>query len=172
MMAKRDMEDAENRRFIELQKKKKKEEELEKKKMLEQLARDKEERFGKKFDAYNQQSVKKEYTPYENIEYYIKTIKTLYPPFREGDKTKTCLNTIKVILSNIVKNESEEKFRKVKITNPNFHERVGQITLAMKILSTLGFEEDGEFVVAKNPDFELYGKVISLLEEHISQLSN
>src|SRR5690348_3799634 len=112
MMAKRDMEDAEMKRYVEIQKQQKLEAEREKRRMLEQLARDKEERFGKKFDPNTQQSKTKEYTPYENIEYYIKTIKTLYPTFREGDLSKNCFNTLKVILNNIVKNPSEEKFRK------------------------------------------------------------
>lgn len=137
MKAKRDMDDAEMRRQAEIQKNKKKETELEKKRMLEQLARDKEERFGKKFDPSNQSELKKEYSPYDNVEYFMKAIKTLYPTFRAGDTLKNCFNTLKVILINIAKNPTEEKFRKVKTTNPNFEERVGKIQLAMKILHTL-----------------------------------
>src|SRR4051812_22619290 len=117
------MEEAETKRFLELQKQEKLEKEREKRKMLEQLARDKEERFGIKFNPDNLSEVKKEYSIIENAEYYIKSIKTLYPSFRHGDTTKNCLNTIKVVLSNIVKNPTEEKFRKVKTSNPNFIER-------------------------------------------------
>lgn len=164
------MEEAEMKRQAEIQKNQKLEAEREKRKMLEQLARDKEERFGKKFDSTTQQS-QKEYSPYDDVEHYVKTIKTLYPPFREGDLTKNCFNTLKVILGNIAKNPSEEKFRKCKTTNPNFQERVGRINLAIKILKTLGFEEEDEFLVAKNPDFALFEKVIALLEGEISQLN-
>lgn len=169
MMAKRDMDDAEMKRYLEIQKHQKKEAELEKKRMLEQLARDKEERFGKKFDPNTQQG-KKEYSPVDDVEHLIKAIKTLYPTFRNEDKAKNCFNTLKVILTNIIKNQSEEKYRKVKTTNPNFQERVGSINLAIKILEHLGFKEEGEFLVSKSPDFTLYEKIINLLEQHVNSL--
>jgi hypothetical protein len=167
--AKQEFEEAEMKRYIEIRKQEKKEAELEKKRMLEQLARDKEERFGKKYDATTL-SAKKDYTPYENAEYYLKAINTLYPSFRDGDKTKNCFSTIKVILSNIVKNPTEEKFRKVKATNPNFHERVGKIELAIKVLVAIGFVEEGEFYVCSNPDIALFAKVVAYLEDEISKL--
>lgn len=169
MKAKREMEEAEMRRFVETEKLRKKEEEIAKRKMLEQLARDKEERFGKKFDPVSQ-GEKKEYTKLENVQYYLKAIKTLYPPFRNGDLTKNCYSTLKVVISNIVKNPNEEKFRKVKVTNPNFNERVGKINLAMKVLGEWGFVEDGEFLVVSNPDLDLYNKSIQFLEEEIGKL--
>jgi hypothetical protein len=163
------MEDAEAKRFIELQKHQRMEAEKEKRRMLEQLARDKEERFGKKFDPYSQQNLKKEYTPIENVEHYLKAIKTLYPKFR-GDEALNCFNTLKVVINNIIKNPTEEKYRKVKTTNPNFQERVGKIQIALKIFTELGFVEEGEFLVAKNPDMELYQNVVNLLENMISSL--
>jgi hypothetical protein len=162
MIAKREMEDAEAKRFIELQKHQRKEAELEKRRMLEQLARDKEERFGKKYDPHTQQS-KKEYTPLENVEHYCKAINTLYPKFR-GEEAANCFNTLKIVLNNIIKNPTEEKYRKVKQTNPNFQERVGKISIAMKIFAELGFVEEGDFLVAKNPDMDLYKNVVTLLD--------
>jgi hypothetical protein len=170
LIAKREMEDADARRFIEIQKQKKKEEEAEKRRMLEILARDKEERFGKKFDPLTQ-GTKKEYTPFDNIEHFSKAIRTLYPTFR-GEEAINCFNTLKVVLNNILKNPAEEKFRKVKMTNPNFHERVGKIQLAVKILKELGFEEDGEFMVVKNPDSELFTKSAKLFEDNVNSLSS
>jgi hypothetical protein len=170
MKAKREMEEAETRRYIEVEKARKKELEMDKRRMLEQLARDKEERFGKKFDPVTLQEAKKKYTPIEDIGYYIKGIKTTYPTYT-GDTFKNCVNTIKVILNNILKNPNEEKFRKCKATNPNFEERVGKIMLAMRILKTLNFEPEGEFLVCKNPDFDLFGKVVALIEEELSKLA-
>jgi hypothetical protein len=169
MKAKQEMEDAEMRRYVETEKQRRKEADLEKKKMLEQLARDKEERFGKKFDAYTQGD-KKEFSAYDNIVYYIKAIKGLYPPFRNGDLTKNCYNTIKVITNNIAKNPTEEKFRKIKLSNQAFQERVGKINLGMKILTELGFEEEGEFLITKNPDIGLYEKTVAYLEEELAKL--
>jgi hypothetical protein len=170
MIAKREMEDAEMKRYVEIRKNEKREQELEKKKMLEQLARDKEERFGKKFDPLTQSEIKKEYSPFDDAQYYLRAIKTSFPTFRAGDTTKNCYNTIKVILSNIVKNQSEEKFRKVKTTNPNFQERVGKIKIALKVLEILQFKEEGEFLICSNPDFGLFEKIISFLEEEINKL--
>jgi hypothetical protein len=134
--------------------------------MLEQLARDKEERFGKKFDA-NTGQVKKEVSEFENANHYIKAIKTIFPAFRDGDKAKNCLTVIKTIVTNIVKNQTEEKFRKVKSTNPAFQEKVGKITLAMKCLGHLGFKEEGEYIVCATPDFDLLQKVLNVLEEEL-----
>ncbi len=167
--AKQDKEDAEMKRYIDQRNREKKEAELEKKRMLEQLARDKEERFGKKFDPFSQGAVK-QYTPYDDALHYLKAIKVLYPTFRSGDTTKNAYSTIKVILSNIVKNQSEEKFRRVKQTNPNFQERVGKFEAAMKVLNSLGFQEDGEFLVCNNPEIEIFEKVVTFLEEEISKL--
>lgn len=170
--AKQLQEEQELRLFVERQKKQKLEDELAKKKMLEQLARDKEERFGKKFDPYTQVSTSdKVYTKEENIQYYLKTIKTLYPPFRAEEVLKNCFNTLKIIFSNIVKNPNEDKYKKVKLTNPNFHERVGKINLAIKVLTELGFVEEGEFMTLKSYDEEILKSTIAFLEDELSKLN-
>jgi hypothetical protein len=169
MKAKQDKEDAEMKRYIEQRNREKKEAELEKKKMLEQLARDKEERFGKKFDP-STQGVNKQYSAYDDAVHYLKAIKVLYPTFRAGDTCKNAYSTIKVILANILKNQNEEKYRKVKQTNPNFHERVGKLEAAMKVLSSLSFIEDGEFLICSSPDFGTFEKVVAFLEEEINKL--
>ena len=168
--AKKLAEENEMRLFIERQKREKQEAEIEKRKMLEQLARDKEERFGMKFDPYTQDAKKKEYTHEENVMYYLKTIKTLYPPFRAGETLKNCYNTIRIVLSNILKNINEDKFKKVKMTNPNVQERIGKIPLAVKTLNELGFVEEGEFLVVKNVDKDLFDKTIKYLEEEVKKL--
>ena len=144
---------------------------MERKKMLEQLARDKEERFGKKFDPYTQESVKKEYTKEENVQYYLRSIKTLYPPFRAKETLKNCYSTIKVVLANILKNMSEDKFKKIKLTNPNVQERIVNVQLAVKTLNELGFVEEGEFLVVKNVDKDLFEKTIKYLEEELNKIS-
>ena len=168
--AKKLAEENEMRLFIERQQREKQEAEIEKRKMLEQLARDKEERFGKKFDPFTQDAKKKEYTHEENVMYYLKTIKTLYPPFRAGQTLKNCYNTIRIVLSNILKNINEDKFKRVKMTNQNVQERIGKIPLAVKTLNELGFVEEGEFLVVKNVDKDLFDKTIKYLEEEVKKL--
>ncbi len=133
--------------------------------MLEQLERDKAERFGKKYDP----SVKKEKTIVEQVESYSKAVMIMNPPLTYPGVAKSCLNTLKIILSNILKNPTEEKFRKVKKTNPNFEERVGQHQAGMKILEKLGFLPDGEFLVCSNPVTDDFKGSIEILEKKLEK---
>lgn len=166
--AKKELDDAETKRFIDLQKRKKQEEEAEKRRMLEILARDKEERFGKKFDIT--QNEKKTVTPFDDVKYYTEAIVKLYPTFRCGTQAKDCLNIIKVAISNIIKSPDEEKFRKIKMTNPTVQEKLGKISLGLKILKSLGFSEQGEFNVLDKPDFDLLKNSADLISNEISKL--
>jgi hypothetical protein len=168
--AKKELDDAEIKRALDYEKKKKKEAEIERQRMLEQLARDKEEKFGKKFDPYSGGEIKKDKSPFELALFNLKAVKLMNPTFRAGDLAKNCFNTIRVVLTNIVKNPDEEKFRKCKTTNPNFEERVGKVPLGLKALENLGFEQEGDFLVCKNPDFEAFKKVIAYLEEELSKM--
>lgn len=138
--------------------------------MLEQLARDKEERFGKKFDV-NQQT-KKEHTPYENVIYYVDCIVKLYPIFRCGNQAKDCLNLIKIALNNILKNPGEEKFKKIKMTNPTVKERLGSVPISLKLLTNLGFNEAGEFYVLEKYDENLVKQSFDYLDAQVTKLSN
>jgi hypothetical protein len=169
-MAKKIAEEQEMKRYVERQKKAKAEAEYEKKKMLEQLARDKEERFGKKFDAHSGGAVQtKTYTKEENAMNYLNKIKLLYR-FTEPQKVKVCFNTLKVILNNIKTNPNEEKFRKVKITNPNVQERIGSIKEAIEFLKEISFVNEGEFLVCKAVDITLFDKLVSFLNDEANKI--
>jgi phosphomevalonate kinase len=167
-IAKREMEDAENKRFIEQQKRKKQEEEKAKREMIEQLERDKADRFGKEYKANVEN--KKKTSALDDCKYYVEAIVKLYPVFRCGDQAKNCLNTIKVVLSNIIKSPEEEKFQKIKMTNPNVAERIGKIPLAIKLLIALGFKEDNEFYIYSVKDFELLKSVVVDIDSQISKI--
>ena len=155
-----------------LRQKKKEDEEKEKarREVLEQIARDKAERAGKKYVPGQFEQEQKVYTKEENVSYYLKTIKTVYNPFRHGDTLKNCFNTMRVILNNIIKNPGEEKFTKVKLSNPNVHERIGKINIALKCLEELGFVTEGEFMVCKNVDKNLFEKTIKMLQDELDKL--
>ena len=169
-MAKKIAEEQEMKRYVERQKKAKAEAEYEKKKMLEQLARDKEERFGKKFDVHSGGAVQtKTYTKEENAMNYLNKIKLLYR-FTEPQKVKVCFNTLKVILNNIKTNPNEEKFRKVKITNPNVQERIGSIKEAIEFLKEISFVNEGEFLVCKTVDTLLFDKLVSFLNDEANKI--
>lgn len=167
--AQRLAKETETRLYVERRKKEKMEAEQAKREMLMQLARDKEERFGKKFDPFSQKEVKKEYTKYENVEYYLKVIKTTIHPNIERDRFMNCYTTLRAILRNILKDVNNEKFKKVKMTNPNVQERIGNIPMAIKTLEELGFVTEGEFMVAKNIDTDLYNKTVDYLNSEIEK---
>ena len=161
------MEEAETLRFIEMNKKKKKEEAEEKRRMLEILARDKEERFGIKFDPLTLQA-KTEKPAIERIDGYFKSIHSLYPTFRNGDKAQLCFKTIGTAVNNIL-TKDDEKFRKIKMTIPAVQERIGSIPMAMKSLEAMGFKEEGEFLVVNDVDKELFDAVYKLTLDYLKK---
>jgi hypothetical protein len=171
LKAKRAEEERQMQMFLIKKKKEEEENERAKREVLEQIARDKAERFGKKYVPGEIDDKPKVYTKEENIQFYIKSIKVVFNPFRSGDVLKNCLSTMKIILNNILKHEGEEKFTKVKLTNPNVHERIGKINNAIKCLEELGFVKDGEFMVCKNVDKELFQKTIKILDDELSKLN-
>ncbi len=156
------------RLFVELKKKREKEEAEHRRQVLEEIERDKAERMGKKYVPPEQKQ--KVYSKEENIQYFIKTIKTVYNPFRAADTLKNCFKTLKIILSNILKNPNEEKFKTIKLSNPNVHERIGKISIALKLLEELGFVHGDEVMTVGDVDIDLFKKTIEYLETELSQL--
>ena len=156
------------RLFVELKKKREKEEAEHRRQVLEEIERDKAERMGKKYVPPEQKQ--KVYSKEENIQYFIKTIKTVYNPFRAADTLKNCFKTLKIILSNILKNPNEEKFKTIKLSNPNVHERIGKISIALKLLEELGFVHGDEVMTVGDVNIDLFKKTIEYLETELSQL--
>lgn len=156
------------RLFVEQKKKREKEEAEHRRQVLEEIERDKAERMGKKYVPPEQKQ--KVYTKEENIQYFIKSIKTVYNPFRAGDTLKNCFKTLKIILNNILKNPNEDKFKMIKLSNPNVHERIGKISIALKMLEELGFVHEDEVMKVTNVDSDLFNKTIGYLETELAQL--
>ena len=136
--------------------------------VLEEIERDKAERMGKKYVPPEQKQ--KVYSKEENIQYFIKTIKTVYNPFRAADTLRNCFKTLKILLNNIVKNPNEDKFKTIKLTNPNIHERIGKISIALKLLEELGFVHEDEVMKITDINIDLFNKTIGYLETELSQL--
>ena len=156
------------RLFVELKKKREKEEAEHRRQVLEEIERDKAERMGKKYVPPEQKQ--KVYSKEENIQYFIKTIKTVYNPFRAADTLRNCFKTLKILLNNIVKNPNEDKFKTIKLTNPNIHERIGKISIALKLLEELGFVHEDEVMKITDINIDLFNKTIGYLETELSQL--
>jgi len=158
--AKRKMEEQERKRAIEEQMREKKKQQEELRKMQEMLKRDKQERFGKiQTEEANEKSAS------ERIQHSVKTIKTLYPEFRNPGVAKTCLNTLKIYLSNIQQNPSEDKFKNIRKQNKAFQERVAKVTGGVKFLTAVGFVEEEEFFSFKQVNNSLLEEGLKVLEE-------
>ncbi len=154
--------------FVEQKKRREKEDAEHRRQVLEQLERDKAERLGKKYVPPEEKQ--KVYTKEENIQFLIKSIKTVYNPFRAGDTMKICFKTMKIMLNNILKNPNEDKFKTIKLSNPNVHERVGKISIAIKIFEQLGFVKNDEIMVVDKVDTDLFYKTVGYLDAELSQL--
>ncbi|XP_042490351.1 plant UBX domain-containing protein 2-like [Macadamia integrifolia] len=63
-------------------------------------------------------------------------------------KVKRAFQTLLTYVGNVAKNPNEEKFRKIRLNNPSFQERVGSVKGGIEFLELCGFEkiEGGEFV--------------------------
>lgn len=105
--------------------------------MLRRLEQDKIERFGGKLPAQSQQKAEK--TPKENIDHGIKTVNSIYTPMRAPGVAKTCFKTCTTFGNNVLKDPSNEKFRRVNLDNENVKKRVGDISGAKFILKGMGF---------------------------------
>ncbi|KAL6634427.1 hypothetical protein ACP70R_027098 [Stipagrostis hirtigluma subsp. patula] len=63
-------------------------------------------------------------------------------------KVKRAFQTLLTYIGNVAKNPDEEKFRKIRLSNATFQERVGNLHGAIEFLQLCGFEklEDNEFL--------------------------
>ncbi|CAD5178869.1 unnamed protein product [Musa acuminata subsp. malaccensis] len=66
----------------------------------------------------------------------------------EDAKVKRAFQTLLTYVGNVAKNPNEEKFRKIRLNNPTFQDRVGGLHGGVEFLELCGFEklEDGEFL--------------------------
>ncbi|KAG6598853.1 UBX domain-containing protein 1, partial [Cucurbita argyrosperma subsp. sororia] len=64
----------------------------------------------------------------------------------DSDKVRTAYRTLFIYVRNVAKNPDEEKFRKIRLSNPLFQERVGSLKGGIEFLELCGFERGGEFL--------------------------
>eukprot|EP00359_Climacostomum_virens_P000712 CAMPEP_0204897166 /NCGR_PEP_ID=MMETSP1397-20131031/582_1 /ASSEMBLY_ACC=CAM_ASM_000891 /TAXON_ID=49980 /ORGANISM="Climacostomum Climacostomum virens, Strain Stock W-24" /LENGTH=351 /DNA_ID=CAMNT_0052064881 /DNA_START=562 /DNA_END=1617 /DNA_ORIENTATION=+ len=57
-----------------------------------------------------------------------------------GSELETCTRTMSVILENVIKNPTEEKFRKIKLQNQKFHREVGKFPSSIDFFEVMGFQ--------------------------------
>ena len=102
--AKEKLEEARIKRDAEKRRKEKLDDARAMRAMEEQLLRDKEERFGKKFTSLSKPaSSTVEKTPFQKAQHGIKTINELYPEDKYPDEAANCKVMLKAYLSNLAK---------------------------------------------------------------------
>lgn len=160
--AKRIEEENERKRLLALRKAEKEEEKRAREKIRQKLEEDKAERRRKlglppEDPAPSKPSAppveeKKSFLPVRpatKAEQMRECLRTLKQTYKDDDaKVKTAFNTLLTFAKNVATNPNEEKFRKIRLTNANFQERVGKLKGGIEFLELCGFEkiEGGEFL--------------------------
>ncbi|EYU32685.1 hypothetical protein ABFS82_14G036100 [Erythranthe guttata] len=160
--AKRIEEDNERKRILALRKAEKQEEQRAREKIRQKLEEDKAERRRKLGLAPEDPAVvkpsappveeKKSFLPIRpatKAEQMRECLRTLKQTHKEDDaKVKTAFNTLLTFAKNVATNPGEEKFRKIRLTNATFQDRVGKLKGGIEFLELCGFEkiEGGEFL--------------------------
>lgn len=103
----------------------------------------------------------KELTPEEKIEKFGKAI-SLNTYNNEGN---ICLKTIRIYLKNLLKDEYE-KYMKIGTLNPAFKERVKSVIGGIQFLESVGFVDEGEFMVLKERNIDLINKGIEVINKY------
>lgn len=60
----------------------------------------------------------------------------------QDDGVRTCFTTLLKMISNVATAPAEDKFRRIKLTNPAVQQRVGAFTGALDFLQLAGFRKD------------------------------
>ncbi|CAL5195502.1 unnamed protein product [Lathyrus oleraceus] len=75
----------------------------------------------------------------------------------ENARIRRAFETLLVYVGNVVKNPKEEKFRKIRLSNPLFQDRVGSLNGGVEFLELCGFETTDDFLYlpSEKVDIEL-----------------
>ncbi|KAM3731600.1 hypothetical protein ACB098_12G176300 [Castanea mollissima] len=157
------LESNEKQRYLALKKKEKEEEKRAREKILKKLEHDKVERRSRLGLPPESPSVKasthllqektlqtslplKSLTNAEQMRECLRSLKRNHQ--NDGARVRRAFETLLIYVGNIAKNPDEEKFRKIRLTNPLFQDRVGNLRGGMEFLELCGFErtEGDEFL--------------------------
>lgn len=143
--AKRIAEDNERKRYLALRKAEKEEEKRAREKVRQKLEADKDERrrmLGLPSNYVSVASVSK-------VEKLRECLRSLKRSHKDDDaRVKRAFQTLLVYVGNVAQNPDREKFRKIRIGNPLFQNRVGRLIGGIEFLELCGFEriEEDKFL--------------------------
>ncbi|KAH1129061.1 hypothetical protein J1N35_000439 [Gossypium stocksii] len=160
--AKRIAEENERQRLLALRKAEKEEEKRAREKVLKKLDLDKLERKRALGLPLENQAAKpplpsiqeeksplpvKSVTKADHMRECLRSLKLAYKD--DNAKVKKAFQTLLIYVGNVASSPDEEKFRKIRISNPKFQERVGSLRGGIEFLELCGFErsEGDEFLV-------------------------
>jgi hypothetical protein len=106
------------------------------------------------------------YTRTEQVEIQCEQVKVgnhAYP-----EKARTFFETASIYVGNIIKNNGEEKFRKINKENKAFQSRVQEAFGGVEALLAIGYEEDGNFLVMPKYDPKELGDISKIIQRYIS----
>ena len=132
---------------------------------------DMKERFGDQWQSkVPKQEAKAELSGKELVEHGIKTVTSIYTEFRSPGVAQTCLKTCLTLISNVLKDQANEKFRKVNLDSEAIQKRVGKISGGLQILKGVGFHkaEDGNYLMLTQVDESVLQQAIKMLQEKIN----
>ena len=71
-------------------------------------------------------------------------------------------------MSNIIKNNGEEKFRKINKENKAFQSRILEAFGGVENLQAIGYEDQGNFLVMNKFDLKELGDISKILQRYIA----
>ncbi|RZB60394.1 UBX domain-containing protein 1 isoform B [Glycine soja] len=159
--AKRIAEENERKRNLALKKAEKEEEKRAREKVLKKLEQDKlNRRYKQGLPLEGQAAVRSSAIEIEQE----KKSKSVYNTTAKAEQLRECLRNLKrnhqgedarvrrafqtilVYVGNVAKNPKEDKYRKIRLNNPLFQDRVGSLNGGVEFLELCGFERTGDFL--------------------------
>ncbi|XP_050215845.1 uncharacterized protein LOC126666952 [Mercurialis annua] len=169
--AKRIEDDNERKRVIALRKAEKEEEKRAREKIRQKLEEDKAERRRKlglpaedpatakpSAPVVEEKKSSLPVRPATKAEQMRECLRTLKQTHKDDDaKVKRAFQTLLTYIGNVAKSPNEEKFRKIRVTNQSFQDRVGSLKGGVEFLELCGFEiiEGGEFLFLQRDKVEM-----------------
>ncbi|EEF34340.1 ubiquitin-associated uba/ubx domain-containing protein, putative [Ricinus communis] len=169
--AKRIEEENERKRLLALRKAEKEEERRAREKIRQKLEEDKAERRRKLGLPPEDPATTKPSTPVveekksslpvrpaTKAEQMRECLRTLKQTHKDDDaKVKRAFQTLLTYIGNVAKNPNEEKYRKIRVNNQTFQDRVGSLKGGVELLELCGFEkiEGGEFLFLHRDKVEM-----------------
>ncbi|KAK6589234.1 hypothetical protein RS030_213283 [Cryptosporidium xiaoi] len=168
--AQRKMEESERKRNIEMIAKEKDFHEKERQRQLNLLKIEWEERFGCPYPEEEKKDIPKGNK--EKVGYYCNKMNNMYKSTDSSGIIK-CFSLLRTYISNILSNPYEEKYRKIRLSNPTFESKVLKYEGSLELLISCGFvkDENGEFLIIpsdKTPDSFACSQAIKFLNLLIS----